>query len=274
MNYIRVKDFEKTQHYKQRTPPWFKLYWEVLQDRRLFRVKSGTKYFVIGLLALASRHENSIPFDEDWICSQLNYDEKPDWETIFNTGLIEPIDCDASALLAGCKQDAIAEKRRGEERRGEKEILSNSPKAANSSGDEFPKAEISKTQKARHLEALEIFKLWNSMPATMHHRAIASHEKAIHGAMKHNTPEEIMTAIRRYSLVRSNEDGKYRPLYAWTLSEFLTRKEGYNLERLNAENWEAPFLVLPTGNGTRGPAGDPNAAVAEFLRRNGSDEKI
>ena len=69
-------------------------------------------------------------------------------------------------------------------------------------------------------------------------------EKQVLVALKYFTAEEIKRAIERYSIVRQNIQGKYRDLYQWTLSEFLTRDSRKNLVRFNSEDWERPFLTL------------------------------
>jgi hypothetical protein len=224
--YFKIRNFEQFQHYKHRNPPWIKLYYNLLHDRRFFRLDDSSKYLAIGLFLIASQNNNKIAFDEEWIKKELSLSTPPNWQALVESEFIQPIDCDASVMLATCQHDASVMLAREEKRREETEILSFS----------------SKSPKSNYLDAIEVLKYWNLMAGTMHHRALNGQEKAINQTMRKYTKEEICRAIERYSPVRENKEGKYRDLYAWTLSEFLTRQNGYNLERFNAENWEDPFV--------------------------------
>ena len=88
-----------------------------------------------------------------------------------------------------------------------------------------------------------VFDFWNSLPNLIHHKSTNGQERFIKGALKHYPPEEITTAIRRYSEVRSNP-GKFRKVYNWTIGEFLSVKGGMNLIRFNIDNWQEAFLPV------------------------------
>jgi hypothetical protein len=224
MIYFKVRNFDQFQHYKHRNPPWIRLYYALLHDRRFFRLSDKNKWLAIGCFLLASQCDNKIPFDEGWIQKELSLDTTPDWQTLIESEFIVPIDCDASAMLATCKQNA-SQSRVDNTDSTEAEILS-----------------FSQKPKMSAQESIKILKHWNAQPATMHHRSLNGQEKAIVKTLRKYSPEEICRAIERYSQVRANETGKYRSLYAWTLGEFLTRNEHFNIERFNAEDWEAPFM--------------------------------
>lgn len=68
--------------------------------------------------------------------------------------------------------------------------------------------------------------------------------------MQSYSEEEIELAISRYGIARENKGGKFREVYQWTLSEFLTRESYKNIERFTAEQWEEPFLRM-NGNGQK-----------------------
>lgn len=222
MLYFKVRNFEKFQHYKHRNPPWIKLYYDLLHDRRFFRLDDASKWLAVGCFLLASQNDNKIPFDQDWIAKELCLSTAPNWQVLLESEFIQPIDCDASTLLASCIQMLFQS--REEKSREETEILSIPEKPPESSQRDF------------------VFQFWNKQTATMSHRRINGQEKAIVKTLRKYSPEEICRAIERYSIIRQNRAGKYRQLYAWTLGEFLTRHDHYNIERLNAENWEDPFL--------------------------------
>ena len=77
MQIIEVVNFFKHQHYKKRKPPWIKLYTNILEDQKIQQLKNGVRWLFITLLCLASRHNNKIPADFDYIsrnCSQRKRD--------------------------------------------------------------------------------------------------------------------------------------------------------------------------------------------------------
>lgn len=69
--FLSIKNFEKYQHYKHRNPPWIKLHLELLDDVDFLRMPDASKWHYVGLLLLASRHENNIPAYKDYIKSRL-----------------------------------------------------------------------------------------------------------------------------------------------------------------------------------------------------------
>ena len=76
--FLKVKNFERYQHYKHRNPPWIKLHLDILDDSDFLAMPDASKWHYIGLLLIASRHGNDI---------------KPDWNYIKNRlGLTETID--------------------------------------------------------------------------------------------------------------------------------------------------------------------------------------
>lgn len=118
-----VKNWSKFQHYKDRNPPWIKLYTDTFQRRDFNRLPDDSKLLAICIWTLAAReascYRGSIPLDLDWIKMQCGLGPlitNTSLQVLISNGFI---DCD-SEVLADCKQDAIQEERRGEKRRGEK----------------------------------------------------------------------------------------------------------------------------------------------------------
>lgn len=296
MLYFRVRNFEQFQHYKHRNPPWIRLYYQLLNDRRFWRLDDQTKWLAVGCFLLASQCENRIPLDEEWIQKQLSLTTIPNWQALLDAEVIQPIDCDASTLLAACKHYASQSITDNSEYRTdntEAEILSISPKDPKSSGRGAGSKDLygspsgnggepaatpdygikAKSSKQIILEASEIFRFWNSQPATMHHRSVNGQEKAISLTLRKYEPAEIRRAIERYSIVRQNAEGKYRDLYVWTLGEFLTRQDHYNIERFNAQDWELPFLAQPGGSGGTKKPGSSRLATDEDKRNYNPNER-
>jgi hypothetical protein len=111
MKYFSVKDFEKLQHYKDRNPPWIKLYNELLDDYDFACLQDASKLHLIMIFLLASRTNNKIPYDKNWIKNKINATENVDLEGLEKLGFIS-ITEDDSKPLADCKQNACLERER------------------------------------------------------------------------------------------------------------------------------------------------------------------
>jgi hypothetical protein len=85
---FRVKNFERFQHYKDRSPPWIKLYGETLENYEFGSLKDATKGQLIGIWLLASRMDNKLPFDPKWIASKINATDPVDLEALYASGFI------------------------------------------------------------------------------------------------------------------------------------------------------------------------------------------
>jgi hypothetical protein len=103
-----VKNFEKFQHYKDRAPPWIKLYNELLDDYEFGLLPDASKMHLIAIWLLASRSENKIPLDPAWVARRINATEKVNLSLLAERGFIlldqelQGVEQDASTTLAKC----------------------------------------------------------------------------------------------------------------------------------------------------------------------------
>lgn len=115
MRYFAVRNFEKFQHYRDRKPPWIKLYRDLWGDVRFFRLKPDSKLLYIGLLTIASITDNRIPEDIPWLAAELRLGEGAiDLQSLVDAGLLvveqtasveqSRLQHVASGPLADCKQ--------------------------------------------------------------------------------------------------------------------------------------------------------------------------
>lgn len=88
MNTLSVKNFEQFQHYKDRTPPWIKLYNTTLDDYEFGRLSDASKWHLVAIWLLASRYDNKIPDDAEWISSKANAITQVDIEALVNAGFL------------------------------------------------------------------------------------------------------------------------------------------------------------------------------------------
>lgn len=103
MQYFRVKNYEKFQHYSKRNPPWIRLYVDLLNadDIAYTNLSDAHKLHLIHIWLLASRHQNRIPLDEKWLQRRLNVTEKINLKPLFDAGFL--VICgDASTAQASC----------------------------------------------------------------------------------------------------------------------------------------------------------------------------
>jgi hypothetical protein len=111
-----VKNLEKFQHYKDRSPPWIKLYNELLDDYDFGSLPDTAKWHLVAIWLLASRSGNKIPFDSDWVARRINATGTVDLDLLAARGFIvidqalQTAEHDASAPLADRKQSACPER--------------------------------------------------------------------------------------------------------------------------------------------------------------------
>jgi len=119
-SHLRVARWGEFQHYRNRTPPWIKLYNHLLDDPDFDSIPSPTRFYLPFIWLLASRNNGVVPDDAAWIQRKIGSPEMPDIQVLVNKGFLERQQ-DASAALASCGQDACAEREREGERETERE---------------------------------------------------------------------------------------------------------------------------------------------------------
>lgn len=115
--YLKVKNWEEHQHYKDRSPPWIKLQRRLLDDYEFSCLQDASKAHLILIWLLASQNEGRIPNDPLFIRNKLGLEKVPDLESLINQGFLI-MEHDASTTLADCKQNARLEEKRREEKKG------------------------------------------------------------------------------------------------------------------------------------------------------------
>lgn len=88
MRTFSVKNFERFQHYRDRSPPWIKLYNELLDDYEFGLLPDASKMHIIAIWLLASRSENKIPYDAAWVSRRINANSKVDLDLLAANGFI------------------------------------------------------------------------------------------------------------------------------------------------------------------------------------------
>lgn len=88
MQYLQIKNWEKFQHYKDRSPPWIKLHRELLNDYTFTSLQDASKAHLMLLWLLASQLDNKIPNDIKWLKSRLGLTSNIDIKELINQGFL------------------------------------------------------------------------------------------------------------------------------------------------------------------------------------------
>ena len=116
--YLRIRNWEKYQHYKDRNPAWIKLHSEVLENYEFNLLSDAERYHAVAIMLLASRTSNKIPNDNKWVGNRIGAKTKVNLENLISVGFLTWYD-DDSESVAQRLQGARPEERRGEKRREE-----------------------------------------------------------------------------------------------------------------------------------------------------------
>jgi len=114
MNYFKVKNWEKFQHYKDRCPPWIKLHSEIFASRDWVMLADASKLLMIICMLVAAKKEGKIPDDPEYIKRVSYLDKLPDFKPLLKTGFL--LQADASGCYQEQAKDTTEERRdRGRE---------------------------------------------------------------------------------------------------------------------------------------------------------------
>ncbi len=126
MRYFKITDWDQFQHYKDRAPPWIKLYNSILDDYNYSQLSDPGKAHLFAIMLLASRSSNKLPWDPKWIATRIHAKTSVNLEELEKLLFIECYG-DSSTMLASCEQSARLEKRREETEKRENREETESP---------------------------------------------------------------------------------------------------------------------------------------------------
>ena len=111
MEYLKVKNWTKFQHYKLRNPPWIKLHRSLVADYSFTQLSDTDKAHLILIWLEASNNDGAVPNDPDFLRRRLGTKRNPNLKLFINQGwLLES---------ASTKRLHYAEKNREEKSREE-----------------------------------------------------------------------------------------------------------------------------------------------------------
>lgn len=86
-----IKNWSRYQHYKERHPPWIKLYHDLLDDDAFGRLDPFSQLLYFKLLMAASRKDNRIPDSVAWMSAELTLPKariKKALDVLLSTGFL------------------------------------------------------------------------------------------------------------------------------------------------------------------------------------------
>lgn len=206
--FITIKNFEKFQHYKDRNPPWIKLYNDLLDDYNFARLQDASKLHLILLWLLASRSDNRIPADEKWIAARINATSKVNLQELISNGFISVIE-DDSDLLADSQQSACLE-REGETETDNRE---------------------NKRGRAKKISLKEL---------STDHIKDWLEEKRSQGKYKNHDPGDVLEKFKAYCEAKNPKYSDYVAAYrnAFDWDKCQPKKSEQNNEEFDEERWK------------------------------------
>ena len=88
MEYLKVKNWTKFQHYKHRQPHWIKLYQSLLADYEFQRLPDPTKLHLILIWLFASTHDGLVPNDADFLRRRVGTRRSPNLKFLIKQGYL------------------------------------------------------------------------------------------------------------------------------------------------------------------------------------------
>lgn len=125
--FLRIREWNRFQHYKDRDPPWIKLHRELLTSQTWVTLDDASRVLAVALMLLAAGTDNKIPADPGYLKRVAYLNAVPDWRPLLKTGFVDLIDENgevASKTLAPATECASEERQsRGEQRRAEEKSV-------------------------------------------------------------------------------------------------------------------------------------------------------
>ena len=88
MQYLAVPNWDKYQHYRDRSPKWIKLHQTVLDSYEFGCLTDVQKAHVMLIWLLASKLENRIPHDPAWISTRIGASDTVDVDALIQAGFL------------------------------------------------------------------------------------------------------------------------------------------------------------------------------------------
>ena len=105
MQYLKIKNWEKYQHYKDRNPPWIKLHYELMTSADWVMLADASKLLAVVCMMIASRNDGKVPNDPKYIKRVAYLDKMPNLTPLIDSGFLINLLADASTLQADARPE-------------------------------------------------------------------------------------------------------------------------------------------------------------------------
>jgi len=113
---IRVRNWDRFQHYKDRNPPWIKLHFDLLSSKDWVSFDDSKRLLAIVCMLLASRNDGCVPDDTEYIQRVAYLNKPPDLQPLIDSGFLV-VEGERKQMLADARPEERREEKR--QRRGE-----------------------------------------------------------------------------------------------------------------------------------------------------------
>lgn len=205
--FLAVKNFDRFQHYKDRSPPWIKLYNDLLDDYAFSTLPDASKSHLMLIWLLASRTDNRIPNDPKWIGARIGARENVDLGVLLSAEFLITLPI-ASKTLANCSVSARPEGEGEREEETEQNGGANAPLpgSAAPNADEAPRDRSEELKARRRAEAEAVRRVWDHFLTTSNRRRKLTEDRR----------SKIKVRLRSYSvedLCRAIDGAHRNPFY-------------------------------------------------------------
>lgn len=107
---MRIKNWDKYQHYKNRNPSWIKLHYEIMTSEDWSLLPDDGKLLSIVCMLLASRRDGEVPDNPAYVKRVAYLDKLPDFGPLLACGFLEITETPAKSKIGASKMLASASK--------------------------------------------------------------------------------------------------------------------------------------------------------------------
>lgn len=208
--YFRVKNWEHFQHYRDRTPPWIKLYSTLLSDPDFITLPDSAKAHLMLIWLLASQHRNRCRACARYVRRAIGANQAVNLKALIDAGfliLINPLEeNNDSTLLSSCYQ--VATQSRVEESRVEKSRGDNPPTPLERGASASPAKRGHAVKKTGLIEPEKFEQFWQAYPRRIGKGAA---EKAWSKAITSTPADTLIENAQKFALLRRGQDPSFTP---------------------------------------------------------------
>lgn len=194
MKKLRIKNWDKYQHYKDRNPTWFKLHKSMITSRDWVMLDNDGRALMIALMMMACQFEDAlIPYDEEYVC-RVAYFEKVDFKPLINLGFLEVVSNDTEPYQT---------------------VPNGTWYVSDSVSDSVSKKEIVKEKVSRETLPKEFLEFWDKFPKQRAGSQVKAHRAWLESIRRGAGCDEIISGCLTYAQSEEVHRGFAKGCAAW-----------------------------------------------------------